>query len=252
MTATASPPWTRAGNFIRIDTAAESELYLGVGGSAVDADGNFTFFTSDPGNEKFFTLGFSNNQYRFGQPGFYYEELKRNVTQLKADLTHQYNFNHQLKTGLLYRRHTLDQFQQRTQVKVIYDPNFPFETTAYTLNPVETALYVQDKIEYEGVIVNAGVRLDMFNPGAQVLADFLQSLDAGHPGQRPDHPQGAPSATTPTPRCSCSRGSAYPTRSPRRRPCTTRGAGSTRRRPSRSSTTNTAPSPTRRCRTCAT
>ena len=161
------------GDFIRIDSAEESERYLGVGGSAVDADGNFTFFTSDPGNERFFTLGFSNNQYRFGQPGFYYEELKRNVTQLKADLTHQYNFHHQLKTGLLYRRHTLDQYQQRTQVKVIYDPNFPFETTAYTLNPVETALYVQDKIEYEGVIVNAGVRLDMFNPGAQVLADFF-------------------------------------------------------------------------------
>ena len=161
------------GDFIRIDSAEESELYLGVGGSAVDADGNFTFFTSDPGNERFFTLGFSNNQYRFGQPGFYYEELKRNVTQLKADLTHQWNFNHQLKTGLLYRRHTLDQYQQRTQVKVIYDPNFPFETTAYTLNPVETALYVQDKIEYEGVIVNAGVRLDIFNPGAQVLADFF-------------------------------------------------------------------------------
>lgn len=160
-------------DFIVIDSAAESELYLGVGGSAVDAAGNRTFFTSDPGNERFFTVGYSNNQYRFGQPGFYYEELNRNVTQLKADVTHQLNFHHQLKAGVLFRRHTLEQFQQRTQVKVIYDPSFPFENTEYDLNPQEFGLYVQDKVEYEGVILNAGVRLDAFDPGAQVLADMF-------------------------------------------------------------------------------
>ena len=161
------------GDFIVLNTAAETQKYLGVGGSGVDADGNRTFFTPDPGNESFFDLNYSNKQYRYGQPGFYYEELKRNVTQLKADLTHQLNFHHQLKAGLLYRRHALEQFQQRTQVKVIYDPQFPFENTSYDLNPTETALYVQDRIEYEGVIINAGLRLDGFDTGAQGLADFF-------------------------------------------------------------------------------
>ena len=161
------------GDFITIDNAAESEKYLGVGGSAVDPDGNFTYFTSDPGNEKFFRLPNSDAQYRVGQPGFYYEEIKRNVTQLKADITHQLNYHHQLKGGLLYRYHALDQFQQRTQVRVIFDPKFPFETTKYALNPTEFALYAQDKIEFEGVIVNAGLRLDAFDPGAQKLADFF-------------------------------------------------------------------------------
>jgi len=161
------------GDFVQIKTAAQSELYLGVGGSAVAPDGSRTFFTADPGNEKYFNVAFAANQYRTGQPGFYYEELKRNVTQLKADVTHQYNFNHQLKAGLLLRNHSVEQWQQRTQVKVIYDPQFPFENTQYDVSPRELAFYVQDKVEYEGVIINAGLRIDSFDPGAQQLEDYF-------------------------------------------------------------------------------
>ena len=161
------------GDFVQIKTAAESELYLGVGGSAIAADGSRTFFTADPGNESFFNVAFASNQYRTGQPGFYYEELKRNVTQVKADIIHQYNFNHQLKAGVLLRNHSVEQWQQRTQVKVIYDPTFPFENTQYDVSPRELAFYVQDKVEYEGVIINAGLRVDSFDPGAQEIEDFF-------------------------------------------------------------------------------
>jgi hypothetical protein len=160
------------GDFLILQTKEQSEKYLGVGGSGVIGTTR-TFFTGDPGNEAYFNVPYSGNQYRFGQPGFYYEELKRNNIQLKADFTSQVTFHHQLKGGLLYRNHTVEDFQQRTQVIKTYDRNFPFEQTSYKLHPKEYAVYVQDRIEYQGIIINAGLRLDGFNTGAENFADFF-------------------------------------------------------------------------------
>ena len=161
------------GDFIVLTSSAESDKYLGVNGSAVLADGRRSFFSPDPGNEKYFNLTFGNNRFRSGQPGFYYEDLDRNVFQIKGDLTSQVNYHHQVKAGILYRYHTVSQFQQRTQVKVIYDNLFPFETTEYTVHPKEYAVYVQDRIEYEGIIINGGVRLDAFDVGVTNFTDFF-------------------------------------------------------------------------------
>ena len=121
-----------SGNLIVIDTPEESNLYLGVNGSSVLADGFRSFFSPDPGNEKFFDMGFA-PFYRLGQPGFYYESLHRNVSQLKVDLTSQVSYNHQVKAGILYRYHKISQFKQQTQVRVIFDQNFPFESISYKL-----------------------------------------------------------------------------------------------------------------------
>lgn len=161
------------GDFIVLTSSADSDKYLGVNGSAVLADGRRSFFSPDPGNEKYFNLTFGNNRFRTGQPGFYYEDLDRNVFQIKGDITSQVNYHHQVKAGILYRHHSVSQFQQRTQVKVIYDNLFPFETTEYEVNPKEYALYVQDRIEYEGIIINGGIRFDAFDVGVNNFTDFF-------------------------------------------------------------------------------
>lgn len=166
------------GDFLIIKTAEQSLKYLGDAGSGVrtDASGNQvrTAFSGDPGNDAFPEAQYpGTNQYRFAQPGFYYEELKRNALQLKGDITSQVTYHHQLKSGFLFRRHSVQDFQQRTQVRVIYDPNFPFEESSYDINPTEFAVYLQDRIEYQGIIINAGVRIDAFDPGAKQFGDFF-------------------------------------------------------------------------------
>lgn len=50
----------------------------------------------------------------------------------------------------------------------------PLETTnhsKFTRNPYNIAAFVQDKIEYENLIVNVGLRFDYFDPNAQIPAD---------------------------------------------------------------------------------
>lgn len=171
------------GDFLIIETPQESEKYLGVGGNGRLPDGSRSFFAANPGNEPFFTVAYSLNQYRYGQPGFYYEELKRNALQIKADITSQVTFHHQLKGGLLYKRHSIEDFFQRTQVGG-FSPAFPFEEIQFDVKPTEFAAYVQDRIEYEGVIINAGLRVDGYKPGAKQFGNFFNvatrdTLDSG-------------------------------------------------------------------------
>ncbi|MDZ7289291.1 MAG: carboxypeptidase-like regulatory domain-containing protein [candidate division KSB1 bacterium] len=164
--------WGEDGDFLIIRTPEQSEKYLGTQGGGVIGTKR-TFFTGDPGNERFHDVAYAAGEYRFGQPGFYYEDLKRNAFQIKGDLTSQITFNHQLKAGFLYRYHTIEDFQQRTQVKVIFDPKFPFEETSFKLHPQEWAFYAQDRIEYQGIIINAGVRVDAFDTGAKQFGNFF-------------------------------------------------------------------------------
>jgi outer membrane receptor for Fe3+-dicitrate len=172
------------GGFIIMRTTADVDKYMGVEGSGVRSDGTRSFFSTTPGNDTFNDLAFSGNAYRFGGPGFYYEELNRDVFQVKADLTSQINFNHQIKTGVLYRNHTVSQFQQQNRIGG-FNPAFPYEENEFSIHPKEYALYVQDRIEYEGIIINAGMRLDGFDSGAKTFSNIFdpsveETLANGH------------------------------------------------------------------------
>lgn len=49
----------------------------------------------------------------------------------------------------------------------------------YTKKPTNAAVYIQDKIEYEDMVINLGVRYDYFHPHSQVLKDF-NNVEAGY------------------------------------------------------------------------
>jgi hypothetical protein len=78
---------------------------------------------------------------------------------LKFDLTSQASTHHQLKGGFQYNRLTLD----------TSDVQFPWSSspsvTRYVKHPWEFGSYVQDKIEYDFMIINAGIRYDAANSG---------------------------------------------------------------------------------------
>ena len=62
----------------------------------------------------------------------------------------------------------------------IYDNPFtiPFiddissvNTSIYSFKPNDASFYIQDKIELDEIIINAGIRYDYFNPNGQILSD---------------------------------------------------------------------------------
>ncbi|MCX6136273.1 MAG: TonB-dependent receptor [Ignavibacteriales bacterium] len=84
------------------------------------------------------------------------------VGQLKGDLTMQIGRHHQVEAGFsaLYQ----DIFVYTgtwSQAQIAFTPD---EWQYYKETPLEIGAYLQDKLEFEGMILNAGLRLDYFNP----------------------------------------------------------------------------------------
>jgi len=73
------------------------------------------------------------------------------------DLLSQITKHHQLKTGLVYRRHTI--MMNEIQLPWLDTPYIE----KYTRYPEEASFYIQDLIEYEYMTIHMGVRLDALN-----------------------------------------------------------------------------------------
>ena len=87
----------------------------------------------------------------------------------KFDMTFQANNHHQFKTGFELKNHTIE----------VYEESEPWAAGAqfveqYKRYPAEFAAYIQDKIEYDYLILNAGLRFDYADPRASMWADIRQ------------------------------------------------------------------------------
>lgn len=84
------------------------------------------------------------------------------VTQIKGDLTAQLGRHHQVEAGFSARLHKLFVYAGTwLQAQLSYTPDL---WQYFTATPLEMGLYAQDKLEFEGMILNAGVRVDYLNP----------------------------------------------------------------------------------------
>jgi outer membrane receptor protein involved in Fe transport len=100
----------------------------------------------------------------------------------KFDYTDQVSKLHELKIGFEGRLHRLylEDFNTTYDntlftttgqvVRMIPDRDGPLYEE-YTRKPIEFSAYAQDKLEYESMIVNIGVRFDYFNSKAQILTN---------------------------------------------------------------------------------
>lgn len=104
----------------------------------------------------------------------------------RFEVTSQVTKRHQIKTGFEVKRHelTLDEFvilPKTDDSGVLIDPfeSFipPLDSplhNAYIHNPVEISAFVQDKMEFQNLVVNLGFRYDYFDADGEVPVDFLR------------------------------------------------------------------------------
>lgn len=110
-----------------------------------------------------------------------------------GDITSQLNNIVLVKAGFSTRLHDLDNesFGIRVDANTGFQPvrsDDPFQNFKLDVNPYEFAAYAQTKIEYEDLIINAGIRYDYFNPDFVVPRDWTQAVlleinDPNNPGQ---------------------------------------------------------------------
>lgn len=120
-----------------------------------------------------------NNFYVGGQSMGVYSR-KSIVNTMKAELTSQINKEHQIKSGVEYRKTKIT----LADLNVLYNSNTGFNPYYYSplrtpthdtfgegRTPVEMSAYLQDKIEQDQMVVNIGLRYDYFDPDWKVVND---------------------------------------------------------------------------------
>ena len=110
----------------------------------------------------------------FSRWGVETDRFSRSTTtnSLKWDLTTQLNKYNQIKFGFEFQQHLLKQdgyaLLDSSQSDQIFTPAIPeknsFNRTSYEFDPIEGSFYIQDKIEYGDMIINAGIRYEYFDP----------------------------------------------------------------------------------------
>ena len=87
------------------------------------------------------------------------------VITVKGDITHNIGKMHELKVGLEARQNYLS----RRYNSLPWDPD-PF-VDSYNVHPLNGAVFVQDRMDFEDLVVRAGLRFDYLNPEAWKRAD---------------------------------------------------------------------------------
>ncbi len=102
-----------------------------------------------------------------------YLDQENRSWQGKLDLTWQANANHNLKGGLDFNALRIWRKQLLTGGDIQNS-----RIDHYTFKPVEAAIYVQDKMEFKDLIINAGLRVDYFDPADSIAVDSNAPLGA--------------------------------------------------------------------------
>lgn len=120
--------------------------------------GNVDYYT-DPDNP-YFAIAYDYPRY-----------ARRNTKTylMRSDITTQRWKNHKVKGGMLVQYNDLDNSTLTApgRQRQFRDPYGFSRNVFHNFNP-EGSLYTQDQWEYEGMVVNGGVRFDFFSPGSGV------------------------------------------------------------------------------------
>jgi len=125
---------------------------------------------------------FSGFQYRGFDRWAVWHKRTASIFLLKGDLTSQVDRHNQIKTGIEFQRIKIGMNEiqyPENKYDGIPDTTHPWPDhgvfrSFYERTPMTFAAYVQDKMEYGGLIANVGIRLDAFIQAKEVLEDTTQ------------------------------------------------------------------------------
>ncbi len=120
--------------------------------------------------------------YRTGRNRSAWGERRSTISTFRTDITSQVNQQHQLKAGIEVKYYDVfDYYIDLASGGNIY-------AGRYHVFPNAGAAYIQDKMEYRGMIVNAGLRFDYYDPNFDEFpADITDPVNEGTQPGDPDH-----------------------------------------------------------------
>ncbi len=151
---------------IGMNHAPTSTFYYNVRGGYIRDD----FKTSVPDlPDSVLEEPISDNNSEFYISGYpvYWQHALTDQYIVKADFNMQAWKNHNLKWGV---EHNIYMFELEKREQMF--PRAPIAYQDYQQEPMDGAVYIQDKIEHRYLVVNAGLRFDYYDPRAEMWEDI--------------------------------------------------------------------------------
>jgi outer membrane receptor protein involved in Fe transport len=102
-----------------------------------------------------------------------YIKSETDLYSLKGDLNYQAGLHHEIKTGLEIKYHDL---QSLKRLEPWPEEGGANRSIPLDYQPLEGAIYLQDKMEYDYLIINAGLRLDYLDVKARAWKEIDNPL----------------------------------------------------------------------------
>mgnify|MGYP000860405833 CR=1 FL=1 len=101
--------------------------------------------------------------------GYWYRKEDRNTDlTLTGKLTRQINKNWQMRSGFGFTYYTFDRYQEARAWEAVEDKIY---------HPYEGNIWWSNKLEFEGLIMNLGLRYDFYNPNDVIYLDPYDPFD---------------------------------------------------------------------------
>ncbi|RKZ05057.1 hypothetical protein DRQ21_00870 [Candidatus Fermentibacteria bacterium] len=124
----------------------------------------------------------SDGFYRSGACRFAWYDSESSTATARVDVTSQVNQQHQIKFGVEGKYYDVYEYSVDTA------SGGNIYMSDWHAFPHAASAYMQDKMEYRGMIVNAGLRFDYFNPNFDDYpADLTDPVNPGTSAEDPDH-----------------------------------------------------------------
>ena len=142
-------------------------------------DKRTSFLFEDTLDPRYQGVAFGSNGFLFGGTSNGHNEITQDLYFAKVDFTSQVDRFNLIKFGIEHRLHNIETRELVTisDGPVYEEPmlRIPSSNTAgndaYTQTPREFSVFLQDKIEIDEIILNAGFRFDYWNPNGRIPTD---------------------------------------------------------------------------------
>ncbi len=160
------------GDFLTFADTSQSNRYM-----ANASNSQFTkFFSPSPRNESGSETVITNAgglRWKISRPGLFYSDDISTKMTFKGDITSQVTVNHQLRAGFQAVFHNYDRELRAAYIGGQFPTYKNYVEELWDVQPKEYSLYAQDKMEYAGLIINIGARLDALDLATADFANYF-------------------------------------------------------------------------------
>ncbi|MDP2884392.1 MAG: carboxypeptidase-like regulatory domain-containing protein [Ignavibacteria bacterium] len=158
------------GEFLTLEKTADANKYISPTGTDLGK-----FFRIGDENVSFITVAMNagNAQTLITRPTFIYENTTNAVSTAKFDITSQVDFNNQIKAGLSFQFNDISRVQRNSSLGAnSTDALRRLLVEHWEFYPTLFGGYIQDRMEYAGLVINLGARIDRWDPKAADYANY--------------------------------------------------------------------------------